>query len=244
MKAVVVFAMALAAGAASLAQEQPDPKLTEVWEPVPPVVTPGEGALPPSDAVVLFDGKSLSQWQSVRGGEARWKVSDGCITVDTGKGDIQTKQGFGSCQLHIEFRCPAKVVGESQGRGNSGIFLQGQYELQVLDSYNNKTYSNGMVGSIYKQHIPLANAARKPGDWQTYDVVYAAPKFKGDGTVLSPAFVTVLHNGVLVLNHVEIKGGTAYRGQPKYAKHPDKAPLRLQDHRNPVGYRNIWIREL
>jgi hypothetical protein len=221
-----------------------DPKLTEVWEPVPPVVTPGIGSAPPSDAVVLFDGRDFSKWQHLKGDSVKWRLEDGAMTVVRKTGNIATRRAFGDCQLHIEWRTPAKVEGESQGRGNSGIFLQGRYELQVLDSYDNRTYSNGQAGSMYKQAIPLVNACRKPGEWQAYDVVYDAPRFAEDGTVQKPAFITVLQNGVLVLNHFELKGPTEYIGIPKYKKHGLKEPLMLQDHGNPVSYRNIWIREL
>lgn len=226
-----------------LSAQQMKPEETEVWEPEPEVVTPGTGTQPPSDAIVLFDGTDLSKWESARGGEAKWKVDDGAVTVVKGTGDIQTRQSFGDCQLHIEWRTPSEVVGNSQGRGNSGIFLQSHYELQVLDSYNNRTYSNGQAGSIYKQHIPLSNACRPPGEWQTYDVVYEAPIFLDDGSVGRPAYITVLQNGIIVENHAMIKGNTEYIGLPKYEKH-GKLPLRLQDHGNPVSYRNIWIREL
>jgi hypothetical protein len=221
-----------------------DPKLTEVWEPVPAIVTPGAGAAPPSDAIVLFDGRDFSQWQHLKGDSVKWRLEDGAMTVVKKTGNISTRRGFGDCQLHIEWRTPEKVEGESQGRGNSGIFLQGRYELQVLDSYGNRTYSNGQAGSMYKQVIPLVNACRKPGEWQAYDAVYDAPRFAGDGAVLKPAFITVFQNGVLVLNHFELKGPTEYIGIPKYKKHGLKEPLMLQDHGNPVSYRNIWIREL
>src|SRR5262249_31589191 len=216
-----------------------------VWTPVPPIVTPGSQGAPPSDAVVLFDGKDLSQWQQQKdGAPAKWSVADGAFTVVKGAGDIQTRRGFGDCQLHIEWRTPAQVEGEGQGRGNSGVFLQGRYEVQVLDSYNNVTYSNGQAASLYKQHIPLVNASRKPGEWQSYDIFYRAPRFAASGGVTAPAYVTVLHNGVLVQDHVELKGGTVYIGTPKYGKHGAKEPLLLQDHGNPVSYRNVWIREL
>lgn len=237
--ALIVFMVSL-----TFCEKKPRPEETEVWEPVPPVVTPGTGTAAPSDAIVLFDGKDLSQWQHNDGSPVKWTVADGAVTVIKKTGEIMTKQGFGDCQLHIEWRTPEKVVGESQGRGNSGIFLQGRYEVQVLDSYNNRTYSNGQAASIYKQYIPLVNACRPPGEWQIYDIFYAAPQFAEDGTVAKPAYVTVVHNGILVQNHVELKGGTAYIGQPKYEKHGEKEPLRLQDHGNPVSYRNIWIREL
>ncbi len=224
---------------------QGDPKATEVWEPVPKVITPVVDHKPPSDAIVLFDGKDLSQWQGEKGKEPQWTIEKGGImTVKKGTGGIQTKQNFGNCQLHIEWRTPSKIEGESQGRGNSGIFLMGLYELQVLDSYGNKTYSNGQAGSIYKQHIPLVNASLKPGEWQAYDVIFTAPKFKEDGSLLSPAKFTVLHNGVLIQNNVEVKGETVYIGQPEYKSHIEKGPIALQDHGNPVSFRNIWIREL
>ena len=225
-------------------QEKIDPKLTEVWEPEPVFVTPGDGTAAPSDAIVLFDGTDLSKWQHQKGGEPKWKVEDGCFTVVKKTGSIVTKQVFGDIQLHIEWRTPAEVVGKSQGRGNSGIMLQSRYELQVLDSYNNRTYSNGQAGSIYKQHIPLVNVCRKPGEWQTYDIIYIAPRFNENGSLLSPGRITVLQNGVLVQNNVEIKGTVAFRGPPKYSKHNPKEPLLLQDHGNPVSFRNIWIREL
>lgn len=221
------------------------PEDTEVWEPVPEVITPGGTPThAPSDAIVLFDGKDLSAWQGEEGKDPAWIVEDGAMTVVKGTGAIKTKQGFGSVQLHIEWRTPSEVVGEGQGRGNSGIFLQDQYEVQVLDSYNSKTYSNGQAGSIYKQHIPLVNACRPPGEWQTYDIIYKAPKFNGQGELVSPAYVTVIQNGVLVQNHVALKGPTQYIGKPEYKAHADKLPLQLQDHSNPVSFRNIWIREL
>lgn len=221
------------------------PEETEVWEPEPEVVTPGATAHhPPSDAIVLFDGKDLSKWVGEEGKEPEWKVEDGAMTVVKGTGDIRTKQGFGSVQLHIEWRAPSVVEGEGQGRGNSGIFFQDRYEVQVLDSYNNRTYSNGQVASIYKQHIPLANASRPPGEWQTYDIIYTAPIFDASGKLARHAYVTVIHNGVLVQDHVALRGPTQYIGQPEYEAHEDQLPLQLQDHSNPVSYRNIWIREL
>ena len=224
-------------------EEKPQPKLTEVWEPVPPVVTPGQGTAPPSDAIVLFDGTDFSNWVDRKGERPKWKIENGAMTVVKKTGAVFTKQKFGDCQLHIEFRSPAEVKGKSQGRGNSGIFLQNRYELQVLDSYDNTTYSNGQCGSIYKQHIPLVNVCRKPGEWQAYDIIYIAPRFNKDGILIAPARMTVLQNGVLIQNNVEIKGITVYRGYPQYKAH-DKAPIQLQDHGNPVSYRNIWIREL
>ncbi len=221
-----------------------DPKLTEVWEPVPPVVTPGKNCNePPSDAIILFDGKDLNEWTGKDGGPAMWIVADGAMTVKPRTGIIKTKKKFGDVQLHIEWRTPAEVKGEGQGRGNSGIYLMERYELQVLDSYNNKTYSNGQAGSIYKQGIPLVNACRPPGVWQTYDIIFMAPVFTEKGTLKTPARITVLQNGVLIQNNFEIKGPTVYTGIPRYEAH-GKASLVLQDHGNPVSYRNIWIREL
>jgi hypothetical protein len=225
------------------AQEWP-PELTEVWQPEPPVVTPAFGVRPPSDAEVLFDGTSLDAWErAADGGDAAWKLADGAMTVVSGSGDIRTRAAFGDVQLHVEWRTPAEVVGEGQGRGNSGVFVQDRYEVQVLDSFGNRTYSNGQAASVYKQHIPMVNASRGPGEWQTYDIFYRAPVFTAAGEVARPALVTVVHNGVLVLHAVEIRGNTEYRGLPAYEPHGD-LPIRLQDHGNPVSYRNIWIRRL
>lgn len=204
----------------------------------PKVVDPGAAAGgAPSDAIVLFDGKDLSQWEG-----GKWIVKDGCAISH--EADIKTKQGFGDCQLHVEWATPEKVEGSSQGRGNSGVFLMSNYELQILDSYQNETYFDGQAGAIYKQHPPLVNACRKPGEWQTYDVVFTAPRFDKDGKVEKPAYITVLQNGVLVQNHFEIKGQTAWDAAPAYHAHPEKMPIVLQFHGNPVKFRNIWIREL
>jgi hypothetical protein len=206
----------------------------------PRVINPGP---PPTDAIVLFDGTDLSQWQN-RGGvkKAAWEVKDGVATVN-GTGDIATKQPFGDCQLHIEWATPAEVKGEGQGRGNSGVIFQGRYELQVLDSYQNKTYFNGQAGAVYSQHAPLVNVSRKPGEWQSYDVIFHAPRFDENGKLSKAATITVLQNGVLVQDHVEIQGPTG-QSPTKYETHPLKQPLVLQDHGNPVRFRNIWIREL
>jgi hypothetical protein len=206
----------------------------------PRIVEPGP---PPADAIVLFDGKDLSQWQSDKGGAVRWELSDGVATVNK-TGSISTKQTFGDCQLHIEWATPAVVKGTGQGRGNSGIYLSGRYEIQVLDSYNNKTYFHGQAGAVYKQYAPLVNVCRKPGEWQAYDIIYHAPRFDSNGALTKAATVTVLQNGVLVQDNVEIKGPTASAGAPKYVPHPLKQPIGLQDHGTPVRYRNIWIREL
>ncbi|MDX2280319.1 MAG: DUF1080 domain-containing protein [Saprospiraceae bacterium] len=221
-----------------------DPKATEVWTPAPRIVTPGEGTQAPSDAIVLFDGKQLDEWLSAKDSSAaKWEISDGAMTVKPGTGDIITKRNFSDFQLHLEFATPEIVKGEGQGRGNSGIFLQNRYEVQVLDCYQNRTYSNGQTGAIYKQSIPLVNACRKPGAWQTYEILYTAPRFNQDGILLTPAYVTVLHNGILIQNHVAIKGTTEYIGLPKNEAH-GKGALKLQDHGDLVRYRNIWVREL
>lgn len=220
------------------------PEVTEVQEPVPQIVTPGDGTAPPSDAIVLFDGSDLSDWVNGKGEPAGWDVKDGAMTVTPGTGGIQTKQGFGDVQLHIEWRSPSVVKGEGQGRGNSGVFLMGRYEIQVLDSYENHTYPNGQAASVYKQHIPLVNATKKPGEWQTYDIIFTAPRFNEQGRVSHPARVTVIHNGVLVQNNIQIWGPTQFIGLPTYTKHEDKLPLSLQDHGDLVSFRNIWIREL
>lgn len=208
----------------------------------PQTITPGTGTSAPSDAIILFDGKDFSQWENVDGGEIKWKLENGAMTVSDNTGSIQTKQRFGDCQLHIEWRTPGKIAGEGQNRGNSGIFFQKQYELQVLDSYDNKTYFHGQAGSIYTQSPPLVNVCRKPGEWQTYDVVYMAPRFNADGSVEIPARITVFQNGVLVQNNFVIKG-TTYDLSKGYSPHY-KMPLELQDHQCAVSYRNIWIREL
>jgi len=224
---------------------QGDPLITEVWNPIPKIITPGaKSSDAPSDATVLFDGKNTNAWTQVNGKDFAWKTDSGFMMVTAGTGDIKTKQSFGNCQLHIEWRTPFIVKGESQGRGNSGIFFMSRYELQVLDNYNNRTYSNGQAGSIYKQRMPLVNACRPPGEWQSYDVIFTAPQFNADSTVKSAARITVLHNGVLVQNNIELWGSTAYIGTPKYVMHNSKEPITLQDHGNPVCYRNIWIREL
>lgn len=232
------------------AQEEPmemKPEMTEIWDPEVPVVTPGQSPMDaPSDAIVLFNGEDIDrEWTNKDGGPVEWVVADGCVTVKKGTGPIKTKRVFEDFQLHIEWRTPAEVKGKSQGRGNSGIFLQNRYEVQVLDNFDNRTYRNGQAGSIYKQYAPLVNACKAPGEWQTYDIIYTAPRFNEDGTYFTPPVVTVLHNGVLVQNHVRLRGPTLYIGIPEYAVEPHGADvLMLQDHGNPVSYRNIWIREL
>jgi len=229
----------------SFAQDgEQKPPSTAIWGQDPDVITPGNNNLPPSDAIVLFDGKNMDEWESTKGGEAKWKLEDGAMTVVEKSGSIKTKKSFGDCQLHIEWRSPAVVVDDSQDRGNSGVFLQSRYEVQVLDSYENITYSNGMAGSIYKQYIPLVNACRPPGEWQTYDIIFKAPVFKEDGEIETPGYFTVIHNGVLIQNHVELKGLTVHSNKPYYEKHSPREPISLQDHGCWVSYRNIWIREL
>jgi hypothetical protein len=218
-------------------------RVTELWEPVPPVVTPGESAAAPSDALVLFDGDNLDQWQAEQGGDAAWKVENGIVTVVPGTGAIKTRQSFTDVQLHIEWRTPAEISGQGQGRGNSGVILMERYEIQVLDSFDNQTYANGQAGSVYKQHIPLVNASRAPGEWQSYDIIFVAPRFSDNGRIAEPARVTVLHNGVLIQNNVSIQGTAVFVGTPSYKAH-GAAPIRLQEHRNPVSFRNIWVRQL
>jgi 3-keto-disaccharide hydrolase len=209
-----------------------------VW-PEPAVVTPGKtDSEPPSDAVVLFDGKDLSKWEN---GD-RWQVKDGHAIAQ--KSDINTKDSFGDYQLHLEFATPEKVSGNGQGRGNSGVYLANRYEVQILDSFQNKTYFDGQCASLYKQSPPMVNACRKPGEWQSYDIIFTAPHFADDGKVLKPAYVTVIHNGVVVHNHFELQGGTFYDRPAAYEKHPEKQPIRLQNHGNPVKFRNIWLREI
>lgn len=232
----------------------PKPEATEVWKPEPRIVTPGASdAAPPSDAVVLFNGRNLDQWVSAQDkSPAKWIVADGVLTVNKAAGNIETRRAFRDYQLHIEWRIPKNITGSGQARGNSGVFLASTgpgdagYELQVLDSYHNKTYVNGQAGSIYKQNPPFVNPARKPGEWQSYDVVWTAPRFNADGSLKSPAFVTVLMNGVLVQNHFQLKGQTLYIGKPFYKQY-DRAPIKLQahgDHSQPISFRNIWVREL
>lgn len=252
MKKFLFTATALILAVTASAQEkvypetpEMSPAMTEFWLPQPKVVTPGDFATntAPSDAIVLFDGKDLSAWQSSDGGEAGWNVHDGVFTVKAGTGGIQTKDVFGSFQLHIEWSSPTVIQGEGQGRGNSGVFLQGLYEVQILDCYNNETYSNGQTGSIYKQATPLANVMRKPGEWNTYDIIYSAPVFNEDGTYRVAPTVTVIHNGVVIINHYTIRGTTEYIGHPRVTPHGD-GPIALQDHGNPVSFRNIWLRKL
>ena len=251
----------LAAATAAWAQAVPPPpgstarpQDTEQWTPVPAIVTPGAtDAAPPTDAIVLFDGRNLDQWVNSRDkAPAAWTVAGGLLTVAKGAGNIETRRGFRNYQLHLEWRVPPDVTGSGQGRGNSGVFLASTgpadagYELQILDSYNNTTYVNGQAGSLYKQHPPLVNVARRPGEWQAYDVIWTAPGFASNGAVTSPARVTVLHNGVLIQNNAVLAGETLYIGKPVYRPYVS-APIKLQAHGDPsppISFRNIWVREL
>lgn len=222
-------------------------EMTEIWDPEVKIITPGEKPTDaPSDAIVLFDGTNLeSEWMGRDGGKPGWDVKDGCVTVVNGSGRINTKRVFEDFQLHVEWRTPLEIEGEGQGRGNSGVFLQERYEVQILDSYNNRTYRNGQAASIYKQFAPLVNACKPPGEWQTYDIIYTAPRFNKNGTYFTPPQVTLLHNGVLVLNNVKLRGPTVYTGIPEYEiEEHGPGSIVLQSHRNPVSFRNIWVREL
>jgi len=245
-----VFLLLFCLGQFSPAQVDPRWKPNDPDRPVPPVIEPGTASTQdkpghaPSDAVVLFEGKDLSQWVGEDGQPAKWKVADGYFEVAPKTGIIHTRQAFGDCQLHVEFTEPVPPVGESQERGNSGVFLHGLYEVQVLDSYQNKTYADGQASAIYGQFPPQVNASRPPGQWQMYDIIFHGPRFDKDGKLLRPARFTVLLNGVLVQDNVEPSGPTAHHARPPYKSGPDKLPLALQDHGNPVRYRNIWIREL
>jgi len=257
--ALLVVLPAVAPIEAEAQQDAPSParpEATEIWEPAPPVVRPstaGIAARPPSDAIVLFDGTNLDEWVNSRDGEpAGWTVGDGVVTVDKSAGNIETRRRFGSFQLHLEWRVPLAITGAGQSRGNSGLFLastgsgDGGYELQILDSYGNATYVNGMAGSVYKQSIPLANASLPPGEWQSYDVIWTAPVFAADGSLESPARVTAFFNGVLVQNDFELRGETVYIGAPRYRAHGD-SPIKLQAHGDPsppISFRNVWVRPL
>ena len=258
MKQPIAAALALSVFvlcyASSTLAQNADPKATEQWAPEPKTVLPGsQDGAPPSDAIVLFDGHDLSQWISSKDqSPANWKVHDGVLTVVKAAGNIQTRQRFRDYQLHLEWRIPKDITGSGQARGNSGLFLASTgpgdegYEIQILDSWRNKTYVNGQAASIYKQTPPLVNAMRPPGEWQTYDVVWTAPVFNADRTLKSPAYVTLLHNGVLVQNHTELAGETFSIGQPKYVPY-DRAAIKLQAHGDPsppISFRNIWVRPL
>ncbi len=244
---------------AQTARKEPPPQWVETptgrWmvhdeaRPAPPVVMPGvcgaqeTPARPPADAVVLFDGKDLSKWRSDKGGPAKWKVENGYMEVNA-TGSISSTEDFGDCQLHIEWMAPYPPKGSDQGRGNSGVFMMSNYEIQVLDSYDNATYADGQAGAVYGQYPPLVNASRPPGEWQSYDIVWHRPRFDGHGAVVQPARVTVFQNGVLVQDDVVLSGPTAHQQRPPYERHPDRLPLELQDHGNRTRFRNIWVREL
>jgi hypothetical protein len=246
----LIFALAGATSASALAG-QANPAATEVWSPQPPRVVPADGRRAPSDALVLFDGTDLREWTMAAdpAQPARWPVADGVLTVGKGSGSIQTRRHFVDYQLHLEWRAPTEIKGSGQGRGNSGLFLASTgagdlgYELQILDCDANQTYANGQAASVYKQRIPLANACAAAGQWQSYDVLWTAPRFGPDGTLLAPAYLTALHNGVLVQHHVALDGETVYAGPPSYRRH-GPAPIKLQDHGDAVSFRNIWIRRL
>ncbi len=225
------------------------PGMTEIFEPEVPIVQPGaKDSDPPADAIVLFNGANIdNEWTDSRGNPSKWIIQDGYLVCVKGSGVIKSKKKFGNVQLHIEWKTPSEVIGNGQGRGNSGVYMQELYEVQVLDSYNNKTYRHGQAGSLYKQHAPLVNVSRKPGEWQSYDIIYTAPTFnpKDTTTYFTPPRITVLHNGVLIQNNVSLRGPTQYIGIPEYTiKVHGPGSLVLQDHGNPVAYRNIWIREL
>jgi hypothetical protein len=255
MKRIVILAALLATMSyIPYAQEKAKPQDTEYYTPIPPVVTPGNTfSDPPSDAIILFDGKNLDQWINTKDSTAaKWIVANNVMTVNKSTGDIQTRSSFTDFQMHLEYRIPENITGSGQARGNSGIFLAslpwgaGGYEIQVLDNYKNTTYVNGQVGSMYKQAVPLVNACKKPGEWQTYDIIWTAPKFSKEGILKSPARVTAFHNGVLVQNNTTLLGDTPYIGQPAYRVH-GPAPIKLQAHGDPsepISFRNIWLRPL
>lgn len=226
-------------------KEPTKPEATEIWEPKPLAVIPGKNNAAPSDAIVLFDGTNLDAWKSTKeNAKVLWMINpEGSMTVKPGSGAIQTQQIFGDVQLHIEWKSPTEIKGDGQNRGNSGVFLQKRYEVQVLDNNNNDTYVNGQVGSIYKQSIPLAKASAPTGEWNTYDIIFHAPQFDASGNKTKAGTITVLHNGILVQDHFELKGTTEYIGWPKNKAHGNDA-IELQDHGSPVSYRNIWVREL
>ena len=258
IRAASVFLLAMALWPQAGAQQSMKSEFQAVYRwkqhdpnrPVPPVVTPGAASTQekagktPSDAVVLFDGKDLSHWERKEGGPAKWKVAEGYMEVVKGTGDVQSREKFGDCQVHVEWAEPVPASGEGQERGNSGVFLMGKYEIQVLDSYHNRTYADGQAGAVYGQYPPLANACRPPGQWQTYDIIFHRPRFSSAGKLLRPARVTVLQNGVLAQDNVALTGPTAQGERPPYEAGPDRLPLGLHDHGNPVRFRNIWVREL
>ena len=249
LKRILVITILVSSATASFGQQKDiklPPEATEFWEPIPRKVSPGtQNHEAPSDAIVLFDGSNLDNFVSAKDeSTASWKVENGAMTVTPRKGDIKTKDAFGDMQLHIEWASPTVVKGEGQGRGNSGVLIMGLYEVQVLDSYESRTYSNGQAASLYKQYPPLVNATKAPGEWNTYDIFFTAPRFNKDGMLTAPAKVTVIHNGILVQNAVELKGPTEYIGIPNYRVHEEELPFVLQDHGDLVSFRNIWVRRL
>lgn len=246
--ALSIFTCFLPAAVRNVHPQTPDEwPIHTMDRPQPAVVDPGPSgppAPPPSDAIVLLEGGDLSRWRAEDGGPARWKVDGDHVEVVGGTGSLVSRDSFGDLQLHLEWATPATVEGEGQERGNSGVYLMGLYELQILDSYENPTYPDGQAGAIYGQHPPLVNASRPPGQWQTYDIVFHAPRFGDDGRLLESARMTVLHNGILIQDDVELTGPSAHEARPPYEPHPDRLPLSLQDHASPVRYRNIWVRDL
>ncbi len=246
-KLIYLFLCCFIGGYSLTAQEKDltKPESTEVWEPVPVKVVPGVYNSPPSDAIVLFDGTNLDAWEKEKGGGSiEWLLKDGAMVVKPGTGGIQTKESFGSVQLHLEWLAPVDEGKEGQGYSNSGVFFMGKYEVQILNSYENITYPNGQAGSIYKQHIPLVNASKPPGEWQTYDIIFNAPVFGIAGNVKEKASLTVIHNGVLLHHNAILEGPTVYIGLPKYEAHMNKLPIMLQDHGDMIRFRNIWLRPL
>lgn len=239
---LIRLACVIAASASPLvAQLTPQWGVHDTLRPRPRIVAVREV---PSDAIVLFDGRDLSEWRSVQGGAAPWRVRDGFVEVVPRSGDIETARRFGDVQVHVEWATPAEVSGEGQGRGNSGVFLMGMYEVQILDSFGNRTYADGQAAAIYGQTPPLVNVSRPPGRWQTYDIVFRRPRFDATGALTSPARMTVLHNGVLVHHNVELLGATANMRRAVYTPHADRLPIKLQDHANRTRFRNIWVREI
>jgi hypothetical protein len=244
---ILIFLVGLYSNGQTAKQKVEKWKVHDQERPMPPVVDPGPASKPvpaPSDAIILFDGKDLSQWTNGKGQPARWKVENGYMEVVKETGSILTKQKFGDCQLHVEWASPFVVKGESQERGNSGVFLMNIYEIQVLDCYYNKTYADGMTAAIYAQYPPTVNACRPPGEWQTFEIIFRRPRFDDKGQLIGPAWMTVFHNNILVHNNAELIGPTVNKARPPYKAHPDRLSISLQDHGNPVRFRNIWIRDL
>jgi len=228
----------------NIISDEISPKDTEIWTPIPKIIDVDTIWKPSSDSVILFDGNNLNQWEHNDSSKPKWIIENNSMIVNPGTGNLYTKKAFTDIQFHIEWKTPIQISGDGQNRGNSGIFFQNRYELQILDSFNNVTYSNGQAASIYKQHIPLVNASKMPGEWQSYDVIFIAPKFDSEGNLTKRAEMTVFHNGILVQNKSIILGSTVYKGLPEYKSHPAKEPIMIQDHSNKIAFRNIWLREL